>query len=577
VVVPSSKAYALLSFWQWYDIEANYDGGNVKISTNGGATWTILTPDIGYNGTARSTNAGIPNEACFTGRNNRAWQKVTFNLTAYKGQTVMIRWHFGSDGSVTYPGWYVDDVRLESVDDTTEPVFASRTVPLSTLDTVGPYTVKAVVTDALSGLASVNANYSTNGGVTFTTVAMAPTATPNEYSAAIPGQPAGTRIKVYFEATDNASNAGKDPAGAPGATWEFGVIPSGDYLVLLGGTAETTPAMFQEAFVTLGRTYDIWDWDVSGFPSQAILNSYDAIIVDESSYFDAAQMAGLTTFLDTNDGTRQQVFFLGRDLSFGSTARPFMEKYTGAAYQQDNPAWFRLKSAPGDPIGADETFVIVGSYPDELKRSVTYPGALPVYKYNGVGAAEFADEWEYRALIEKDGKPWDPKVWPMAPTGPDSLAAVRYVGTNHASVYFAFNLYYIQEPARRAAVLGRALDWLASTATSLLASNQEGGAPAMQRIPDRLEMGQNYPNPFNPATRIEVGFPAKHNEPVSLRIFNVRGQLVRNVFTGVKPAGFHVFDWNGTDDRGMPVASGIYFANLVSGQTRLTRKMVLLK
>jgi hypothetical protein len=264
-------------------------------------------------------------------------------------------------------------------------------------------------------------------------------------------------------------------------------------------------------------------------------------------------------------------------MQFGSSARPFMEKYTGTVYVQDNPAFFRIRSTPGDPIGNNETFVISGSFPDELRRSTTFPGAVGVYKYNGVGAsADPTDELDYRALIEKDGKEWDPKFWPMAPLGPDSLAAARYVGTRHAAVYFAFNLYYIQEPARRAAVLGRALDWLASTATLSLAANLTGER-VDPRIPDQLTLGQNYPNPFNPTTRIEIGIPAKHNQPVSLRIYNVRGQLVRTVFQGIKPAGFHSFAWDGTDERGASVASGVYFARFVGGQTHLTRKMVLLK
>jgi hypothetical protein len=439
--------------------------------------------------------------------------------------------------------------------------------------------VKATVLDALSGVAAVNLHYSTNNGASYTTVAMSPTANPHEYSGGIPGQSTHTRIKVYLDATDVASNSSKDPATAPSTTYEFGILPSGDYLVVVGGTAETDPLMYQQAFATLGRTYDIWDWDASGMPPLSLLNVYQAVIVDESSYFDAAQIAGLTAFLDTNDGTRQQVFFLGRDLSFGSTARPFMEKYTGAAYVKDNPSWFQIRSAPGDPIGANETFTISGSFPDELKFSTTYPGAAAVYKYSGVGGASdrFESENDYRAFLQKEGKEWDPKLWPLAPSGPDSLAAVRYVGTRHAAVYFAFNLYYMLEPARRAAVLGRALDWLASTATVLASNQTASGAPTPQRIPDQLQLGQNYPNPFNPVTQIQIGIPAKFNESVSLRIYNVQGQLVRTVFTGKKPAGFHSFAWDGTNERGEPVASGIYFANFAAGQTRLTRKMVLLK
>jgi hypothetical protein len=578
LTVPSSADYSMLSFWHWYDTEQDYDGGNVKISTDGGSSWTILTPDIGYTGLGRSGNAGIPGEPCFSGHGQKFWEKATFDLTAYQGQSVIIRFHFGSDGSVQYPGWYVDDVRVESVDDTEGPAFVSTDIPLSTFDETGPYDVSAVVLDALSGVAGVNLHYSTDGGSSYTMIAMSETS-PDEYSGSIPGQSSGTRIKLYFEATDNAANASTDPGDAPASTHEFGVLPSGDYLVIVGGTAETTPAMFQEAFSTLGRTYDIWDWDVGGVPSQAILNAYQAIVVDESFYFDTTQIAALTTFLDTNDGTRQQIFFMGRDMSFGSSARPFMEQYTGTAYVKDNPAWFQLQGTPGDPIGAGETFVISGSFPDELQFSTTYPGAQAVYRYAGTGSAVEASwsESDHRAFYEKNGKEWDPKLWPFAPSGPDSLAGARYVGGNHAAVYFSFNLYYIQEPARRAAVLGRALDWLASTATVTVSAGGPALAPGAPALPTALTLEQNYPNPFNPVTTIKIGIPAGHGTPVALRVYDVRGKLVKTVFEGVKPAGYHAFRWDGTDNRGAPVATGVYFARFVADEARFTRKMVLLK
>jgi hypothetical protein len=453
----------------------------------------------------------------------------------------------------------------------------SRTIPSAVTDPAGPYPVKAVITDALAGVASATLFYSTDGGANFASVAMSPTANANEYQGNVPGQPAGTRIKVYMRATDGASNSSYDPAGAPASTYEFGVLPSGDYLVVLGGTAETDPLLYQQAFATLGRTYDIWDWDVSGVPPLALMNAYDVVIVDESSFFDAAQIARLTAFLDTNDGVRQQVFFLGRDMQFGSSARPFMEKYTGTVYVKDNPAWFQITGAPGNPIGAGETFTIAGSFPDEVRFSTTYPGAQAVYRYTGVGTATdaFETELEYRQFYEKEGKEWDPKMWPFAPSGPDSLAGVSYIGPQHAAVYFSFNLYYIQEPARRAAVLGRALDYLASTATVFSATSQPENR--LPEVPQQLTLEQNYPNPFNPTTRLQIGIPAKHTTPVSLKIYNVRGQLVRTVFAGTKPPGFHTFEWNGVDDRGSPVASGVYFANFVSADTRLTRKMVMLK
>ncbi|MCX5752742.1 MAG: immune inhibitor A, partial [Candidatus Krumholzibacteria bacterium] len=531
--VPSSKAYATLSFWQWYSTENTFDGGNVKISTNGGTTWTILTPDIGYKGTASSANAGIPGEPAFMGTAvGNFWHKVTINLTAYKGQTVIIRFHFGSDSSVNYPGWYIDDVRLEGVDDTAPPVFVSTTVPTSTWDIVGPYVVKSKIVDALSGVGSVSLHYSTNDGASWGSVAMTPT-TPPEYSGTIPGQPSGTTIKVYVSATDVAANTGTDPATAPAAVYQFTVLLASDYLVILGGGSNTPAQTFIDAFAAIGKTCDVWNWDSQGLPTVGMLNAFDGVIVDESSYFDANQTTLLTGFLAQNDGTKQQIVFWGRDMSYGASARPFMEQFTGMAYVKDDPGttyrW--LWSVPGDPIGNGEKFSITGSYPDELKLSTTYPGAQIIYKYHlsGTTALGIGSEEELLAYYYKEGKEYD-GVWPMAPSAPDSAAAGRYVGTYHASVYFAFQFNYITDSAQRAAVLGRALTWL-TAATEVIGKDTAMGKKAPV-IPDRFTLSQNYPNPFNPVTTIEVGVPAGFKGIAELRIFNVKGELVKTLHNG---------------------------------------------
>ncbi len=106
----SGCSSAVLTFWHWYNIESYWDGGNVKISTDGGATWNLITPVGDYpEDAASSSNSGIPGEACYSASSG-GWVMATFDLTPYVGGTIRLRWHFGSDGSVTYPGWYIDDV-----------------------------------------------------------------------------------------------------------------------------------------------------------------------------------------------------------------------------------------------------------------------------------------------------------------------------------------------------------------------------------------------------------------------------------------------------------------------------------
>ncbi len=87
------------------------------------------------------------------------------------------------------------------------------------------------------------------------------------------------------------------------------------------------------------------------------------------------------------------------------------------------------------------------------------------------------------------------------------------------------------------------------------------------------------PNPFNPTTtiRYEVPGAAGESEAVSLAVFDVAGRRVRTLVAGARRSGVHVARWNGRDDTGRRVASGVYFARLrVAGQTR-SQRMVLLK
>jgi fibronectin type 3 domain-containing protein len=89
-------------------------------------------------------------------------------------------------------------------------------------------------------------------------------------------------------------------------------------------------------------------------------------------------------------------------------------------------------------------------------------------------------------------------------------------------------------------------------------------------------LAQNRPNPFNPTTTIE--FSLRSPAQVTLSVYNVRGQLVRVLLDERRAAGLHKdVVWEGRNDAGQSVASGIYFYRLVAGDFTDTRKMVLLK
>jgi len=93
--------------------------------------------------------------------------------------------------------------------------------------------------------------------------------------------------------------------------------------------------------------------------------------------------------------------------------------------------------------------------------------------------------------------------------------------------------------------------------------------------PKPLTLDQNYPNPFNPSTTISFYLPAAQR--VALIVYDVQGRRVKTLIDGNKEMGTHKIVWNGTNDRGADVGSGVYFYRLVTGKKVLTKKLVMLR
>ena len=94
-------------------------------------------------------------------------------------------------------------------------------------------------------------------------------------------------------------------------------------------------------------------------------------------------------------------------------------------------------------------------------------------------------------------------------------------------------------------------------------------------LPTAFAVEQNYPNPFNPATEIRFALPGASD--VEITIYNALGQKVNTLVNRKFDAGFHSVQWNGTDERGSGVSSGIYFYRVSAGAFSSVKKMLLVK
>ena len=96
-------------------------------------------------------------------------------------------------------------------------------------------------------------------------------------------------------------------------------------------------------------------------------------------------------------------------------------------------------------------------------------------------------------------------------------------------------------------------------------------------LPKAYALSQNKPNPFNPSTMISYAVPEGSQDQVTLKVYDLRGRLVRTLVDKVVGAGSYSVLWDGADENGRKVSSGVYLYRLKAGAFIQTRKMVLLK
>jgi hypothetical protein len=142
-------------------------------------------------------------------------------------------------------------------------------------------------------------------------------------------------------------------------------------------------------------------------------------------------------------------------------------------------------------------------------------------------------------------------------------------GYDVRTMWFGFSFQYIRDdvdsdPIDRTLIARDVFSWM-----------QYPTNPMHAEIPSAYKLAQNFPNPFNPVTSIQ--FDMKERGLVTLKIYNVAGQLVRTLVDGMKDAGFYSITWDGKNNRGAKVGSGIYFCKMETKGFSATKKMVALK
>lgn len=102
-----------------------------------------------------------------------------------------------------------------------------------------------------------------------------------------------------------------------------------------------------------------------------------------------------------------------------------------------------------------------------------------------------------------------------------------------------------------------------------------GNEKTIELLPSNYSLSQNYPNPFNPSTKIQFSLPEQSR--VTIRIYDMLGREVKTLINADQSAGTHEIVWNGDDEAGRKVATGVYMYAISTNKFVQTKKMVLLK
>jgi len=524
-----------IAFAHWYDTEANYDGCNFAISTDGGGVWTVISPTTGYNGVANTANPLYP-DSIFTGHGQQTWQIITFPLTAYANSDIMVRLAMGSDASIQYAGWYIDDMGFVDCQLTSANI--------------------GIVPTSVSGRA-------TQGGtdqdtLTITNTGTAPlivniTTQMNLAASGAPPSPVETRPDMEF----NAERSGIDSPNDPPMTLDI-VCPAGS----LFGQDPTLP--------TDAWTFGTTDVEPNYLRYESLTGLAAEVLEIHFWGIDAVYSGGWAE-CDEDPADFQVVFYQDAGGTPGSPVATYNLTISGAPTGQSFSSFIQKEyvSALTPPVTLFGGWVsIQGSSTDGCwflwQNSLTGDGSSLVFD----GTNLTTDDFDLAVcMVGTVQTPWL-SVNPTSLTVPPGGSAIAVVLMSAVD----------QEPGTltgNVIVNSNDPDQSIITIPVTFVIDPLGVFDDAAGLPKEFALAQNYPNPFNPTTEIEFALPIRSH--VSLQVFNLLGQKVKTLVESDMEAGYGSVIWDGTNDAGAQLSSGAYFYILrVEGNT-LAKKMIMIK
>lgn len=358
----------------------------------------------------------------------------------------------------------------------------------------------------------------------------------------LPGE--ADTLKIWFNGLSGFEGSGQVilsvyPIGVPGETVAETLVGISDGIDVLVVDGNGHSSYYIEALPG-GTVQGTWPRSVQA-PTASNLMTFEKVIWGDDALTNGDALV-LKTFLD-NDS---KLLLSGQDIAwsvcdmgspeYSLAACDLITNYLGADYQAGASGSMNVVGDTPDPIGGGLTFAVDGGAGNQ-----TDPDGISA---NGNGNVAF----------EYDGTAY--------------TAGVHANDGDMRAVFLSFGLEGIDHFSKRSTIMERTFDYFEFDGIVGVESG-DGAAPA------RAVLGPNRPNPFNPTT----SFTLNVVRPVhaTVEIFDVIGRVVRTLHDGTANAGETVLVWDGADDGGAPVPSGVYFAEAAAGGKRETRKLTLIR
>jgi hypothetical protein len=495
------------------------------------------------------------------------------------------------------------------------PLIVNTTSYPSTDDTAGPYVIEMNITD-YSGLAAKHFFYTSSAtGEPFELSLAEIDPGTGLFRAEIPGQPLGTRIQYWVTAVDNAGHEACDPQNAPWSLYAFTVADVVEFMTddfesasdwtvgdagddassgiwervdpngIFEGATEVQPE--DDATPDPGIMCYITGNDPPGSP-QGVDDVDGGKTTLLSPWFDLSDQSAATVSYrrwytnDTGYGPGQD-YWIVEATDDGSQWVPLENtNVSERSWQQqsfvlsdyiDMSATVRLRFIASDEgtgslveAGVDEFFLAgVPIISDESPPTVAvhapdggevFTGGATTINWNA--GDDIGVVWT-RILLSTDGG----KTWP------DTLTEGTWNGA------WEWTPPAVNEPSCRIKIICIDATLKEGSDTSDADFAISDLTSVATETPLRLRLAANRPNPFNPRTNISFELPRAQR--IRLSVFDLEGRFVRTLAVGPHAAGSHTVSWDGTDQGGAQVASGLYFYRLETPRQTLTGKMLLVK